>query len=382
MEKERVWMEINLDNLLTNLLVIKRIVKNRKILLAIKADAYGLGACEIAQFLEGKIDMLGVASIDEGIILREKAKVKTPILILSPIPYETIPYLFEYDLIPNVSDIEFLEALVNYAKNNNKKIKIHIEIDTGMGRTGFFTKEFEKIWQVIKKQNFLKVEGIFSHFPVADSDILFSKNQLKEFIMLIKKLNLNNKILHIANSCGLINISQSHLDMVRPGLIVYGIIPNGIKNEKIRDLIKPVISLKSKIVSLKYFKENRSISYGRTYFTSKPTLVGIISCGYGDGYPYQLSNRGEVLLKGKRANIVGAVCMDLTMINLDNFTNVKIGEIVTLIGQDEKEEITVNDIAFWANTIPYEVITRLSPRVPRIYFKDNQIWKIKKAIFS
>lgn len=378
MEKERVWVEINLDNLLSNLLVVKKLVKNRKILLAIKADAYGLGACEIAQFLEGKIDMLGVASIDEGIILREKAKVGTPILILSPIPYKTIPYLFEYDLIPNVCDIEFFKALINYAQNNNKKLKIHIEIDTGMGRTGFFIKEFEKVWEIIKKQNFLKVEGIFSHFPVADSDILFSKTQLKEFLTLIKKLNLNNKILHFANSCGLLNICESYLDMVRPGLVIYGITPDGIKNEKVKKLIKPVISLKSRIVSLKYFKENISVSYGRTYFTSKPTLIGIISCGYGDGYPYQLSNRGEVLLKGRRTNIVGTVCMDLTMINLSNFSNIRIGETVTLIGREGKEEITVSDIAFWANTIPYEIITRLSPRVPRIYFKNNEIWKIKK----
>ncbi|MEO0097625.1 MAG: alanine racemase [candidate division WOR-3 bacterium] len=378
MEKERVWVEINLDNLLSNLLIIKKIAKNRKILLAIKADAYGLGACEIAQFLEGKIDMLGVASIDEGIILREKAKIKTPILILSPIPYKTIPYLFEYNLIPNVSDIEFFKQLVNYAQENNKKLKIHIEIDTGMGRTGFFIKEFKKMWKIIKKQNFLEIEGIFSHFPVADSDILFSKKQLREFLTLIKRLNLNNKVIHLANSCGLLNINESYLDMVRPGLIIYGIIPNGIKDEKVKKLIKPVVSLKSKIVSLKHFKENISISYGRTYFTSKPTLIGIISCGYGDGYPYQLSNRGEILLKGKRANIVGAVCMDLTMVNLNNFSNVRIGETVTLIGRDEKEEITVSDVAFWANTIPYEIITRLSPRVPRVYFKNNKIWKIKK----
>jgi len=121
-----------------------------------------------------------------------------------------------------------------------------------------------------------------------------------------------------------------------------------------------------------------SISYGRTYFTSKPTLIGVISCGYGDGYPYQLSNRGEVLVKGRRVNIVGSVCMDLTMINLNNFSDVKIEEVVTLIGKEGKEEITVNDVALWANTIPYEVITRLSPRVPRVYFKNNQIWKIKK----
>ncbi|MCS7250051.1 MAG: alanine racemase [candidate division WOR-3 bacterium] len=382
MEKERVWLEINLDNLLSNLLVVKKIVKNKKILLAIKADAYGLGACEIAQFLEDKIDMLGVASIEEGIILREKTKIKTPILILSPIPYKTIPYLFEYDLIPNVSDKEFLKELINYAQKNNKKLKIHIEIDTGMGRTGFFIKEFEKIYQIIKNQNFLKIEGIFSHFPVADGDILFSKNQLKEFLTLIKKLNLRKKILHLANSCGLLNIPQSHLDMVRPGLIIYGVIPNGIKNEKIKKLIKPVISLKSKIISLRYFKENMSISYGRTYFTSKPTLIGILSCGYGDGYPYQLSNRGEVLLKGKRTNIVGAICMDLTMIDLNNFSNIKVGDLVTLIGKDGKEEITVNDVAFWANTIPYEIITRLSPRVPRVYFKNNEIWKIKKTIMS
>lgn len=378
MEKERVWVEINLNNLLANLLTIKKIVKNRKILLAIKADAYGLGACEIAQFLEKEIDMLGVASVEEGVTLREKAKIKIPILILSPIPYKAIPCLFEYDLIPNVSDKEFFKELINYAQRNNKKLKIHIEIDTGMGRTGFFVKEFEEIYDLIRKQNFLEIEGIFSHFPVADSDISFSENQLEEFSRLIKKLNLNKKILHLANSCGIVNIPQSYLNMVRPGLIIYGIIPNGIKNEEIKKLIKPVISLKSRIVSLRYFPENKSISYGRTYFTSQPTLIGVISCGYGDGYPYQLSNRGEVLIKGKRVNIVGTVCMDLTMVNLDNFSDIKVGDLVTLIGKDGKEEISVSEVAFWANTIPYEIITRLSPRVPRVYFKDDKIWKIKK----
>jgi alanine racemase len=378
MEKERVWLEINLDNLLNNLLIIRKLVKNKKILLAIKADAYGLGAVEIAQFLENKIDMFGVASIDEGIILRKKADVKIPILILSPVPYQAIPYLFEYDLIPNVSDEHFLKKLITYAKNNNKRLKIHIEIDTGMGRTGFWAKDFKKIWQIIANENFLEVEGIFSHFPVADSDLLFSQKQLKEFLRLISDLNLNKKVLHIANSSGILNLPQSHLNMVRPGLVIYGILPGDIKNEEIKKLIKPVISLKSKIVSLKYFEKNMSISYGRTYFTSQPTLIGIIACGYGDGYPYQLSNRGEVLVKSKRAPIVGTVCMDLTMINLNNIPNVIIGEIVTLIGKDGKEEITVNELAFWANTIPYEIITRLSPRVPRVYLKNGKIWKIRK----
>ncbi|MEO0094237.1 MAG: alanine racemase [candidate division WOR-3 bacterium] len=379
-EARRIWAGINLDALEENLKAVKKLLNGKKILLAIKADAYGHGAKEIAAHLDGKVDMFGVAGVEEGINLRTNSGIRSPILILSPIPYSGIEALFAYNLTPTISEKEFARVLAQTAKKKNQPIKVHIEVDTGMGRTGLSFAEAEATITKINSEPFLKIEGIFTHFPAADTDFDFSLEQLDKFRQLTENLaKLGIKpIRHIANSAGFLNFPESYFDMIRPGLIIYGIHPNQNTNQTIS--LKPVMSLRTRVVNLRWVPKGTSISYDRTYITKRDSLIAVITAGYGDGYPWSLSNTGEVIVAGKRAKIVGNVCMDLTMIDVTEIEGVKIGDIVTLIGSAGNQTITVNELAKWAKTIPYEIITRISPRVPRLFIKQGRIQKIRDLL--
>lgn len=380
-ETQRIWAGINLDALDENLKTVKKVLGNKKILLAIKADAYGHGAKEIAAHLDGKVDMFGVAGIEEGINLRTNSKIHSPILVLSPIPYSGIEALFTYNLTPSITEKEFAWVLALAAKKYNRPIKVHIEVDTGMGRTGLSLTEALETITKINAFPYLIVEGIFTHFPAADSDLSFSQEQIDKFTQLtesLAKAGSRPVIRHIANSAGFLNFPQSYFDMIRPGLIIYGIQPN--HNTNLTLDLKPVMSLRSRVVNLRQVPKGTSISYDRTYVTKRDSLIAVITAGYGDGYPWSLSNTGEVIVSGKRAKIVGNVCMDLTMIDVTDIEGVKIGDIVTLIGTAGDETISVNEVAHWAKTIPYEIITRISPRVPRLFIKQGRIQKIRDLL--
>lgn len=376
----RVWAEINLDALKSNFRVTKDLLGRKKILVVLKADAYGHGSKEVAECLarEG-VNMLGVASIEEGIELRKEG-IKTPILILSPMPYDGVEGIFEYSLTPTVTELQFAKILTREAKKWGVRIKIHIEMDTGMGRTGFSMDEALDFIKEGKKNPHLELEGVFTHFPAADSDREFTVFQIKRFDNLLKRLSqigVNPPLAHTANSAAFLNTRKSWFDMIRPGLIIYGI-PPAKTNENIR--LKPVLNLKTRVVNLRYLPEGSSVSYNRTFFTKADAKIAVLSVGYGDGYPRALSNKGEVLLKGRRVKIVGTVCMDLTMIDVGEFKDVRVDDEVTLIGGIEKEIITVADVARWADTIPYEITSRISPRVPRVYIEDGKIKKVKTLL--
>lgn len=380
-EAQRIWAGINLDALDENLKTVKKLLNGKKILLAIKADAYGHGAKEIAAHLDGKVDMFGVAGVEEGINLRANSGIRSPILILSPIPYSGIEALFTYNLTPTISEKEFARVLATTAKKKNQPIRVHIEVDTGMGRTGLSFAEAESIITKINSEPFLKVEGIFTHFPAADSDLDFSRDQINKFRQLAENLDrtgIRPIIRHIANSAGFLNFTESYFDMIRPGLIIYGIHPN--QNTKQTIPLRPVMSLRTRVVNLRWVPKGTSISYERRYITKRDSLIAVITAGYGDGYPWSLSNTGEVIVAGKRAKIVGNVCMDLTMIDVTKIEGVKIGDIVTLIGSAGDEIISVNELAKWAKTIPYEIITRISPRVPRLFIKEGRVYKIRDLL--
>ena len=380
-EAQRIWAEINLDALDENLKAVKKLLGNKKILLAIKADAYGHGAKEVAVHLDGKVDMFGVAGLEEGINLRTNGNIISPILVLSPIPYSGIDALFEYNLTPSITEQEFAQILVQKAKQREKPIRVHIEVDTGMGRTGLSLDEAVETITQINTESYLEVEGVFTHFPAADNDFSFTRQQLKKYVRLTE--SLTNKgvkpiIRHVANSAGFLNFSESYFDMIRPGLIIYGISPNQATNQILS--LKPVMSLRTRIVNLRKIPKGNSISYERTYFTKKDSLIAVVTTGYGDGYPWSLSNNAEVLVSGRRAKVIGNVCMDLTMIDVTAIQEVKIGDIVTLIGSDGSDTIKVNELAGWAKTIPYEVITRISPRVPRIFIKEGKVQKVRDLL--
>uniref|UniRef100_A0A7C3YTL4 Alanine racemase n=1 Tax=candidate division WOR-3 bacterium TaxID=2052148 RepID=A0A7C3YTL4_UNCW3 len=379
---ERIWAEIDIRRIRENIRLIKEFSRAKKLLLAVKADAYGHGAKEIAPFLQRDCDFFGVASVEEGISLRENGVTKSEILILSPIPYSSIPPLFQYHLIPTISEKSFLRLLIRETERRKRRISVFLEIDTGMGRTGFLPEEARKVIPEILNNPFLDLKGIFSHFSSSDSDFSFTKNQISLFKENIKGITKRGVLFSLANSSGIINFPDSHLQLIRPGLLAYGIIPNTFKSvpEAVLTLlrrIQPALSLYSRVVGLRNLPKGSGVSYGRRFICEKDSLIAVVSCGYGDGIPYNLTNRGEVLLNGKRAKMVGAVCMDLLMVDVSEIEGVRIGNRVTLIGEEGKERIRVSDVAFWANTIPYEITCRISPRVRRVFKEGKRIIKIR-----
>ncbi len=366
----RVWAEINLDALVDNFRSVKRQVGNKKIMLAIKADAYGHGAREVAKCLvkEG-LDMVGVASVAEGIDLRTDGGLTIPILVLSPTPYDEILDVFNYHLTPTITELDFARLVAATAEERRCRLKVQVEVDTGMGRTGFAYADALGAILEIAQNPALELEGIFTHFPAADSDLEFTRNQITDFNRLLTRLaqaGVTPPLKHAANSSGFLNFPESHFDMVRPGLTVYGIYPNHSLQPKID--LRPVMSLKTRVVNLQRLARGQSVSYGRSFRLERDSQIAVLSCGYGDGYPRLLSNRGEVLLRGKRAPIVGAVCMDLTMVDVTDHPVVNIGDEVLLMG----DGISVHEVAAWAETIPYEIICLISPRVPRVYLHNGK----------
>ena len=376
MDYGRIWAEVDFDALTRNLGEVRRKVGSCQVMLAIKADAYGHGLREVAEETAGKVDMLGVASVEEGISIR-LAGIATPVLVLSPIPYGEIPLLLEHNLTPSVTEAEFAHRLSAEAARRKTTVGLHIEVDTGMGRTGVDIEPAARFVTEVASLPGLDIEGVFTHFPAADSDIDFSRRQLALYSRLQEQLNRSGVkayLRHSANSAGLLNVPGSLFDMVRPGLVIYGILPDSFQSGQRESglALTPVMSLRSRIVNLRRIPAGRSISYERSWFTKRDSHIAVITAGYGDGYPYSLKNRGKAIVRGRRAPIVGNVCMDLTMLDVTDIPDAAIGDAVTLLGSAEGDTITANELAGWAETIPYEIVCRVSPRVPRVYLRGGK----------
>lgn len=384
MDFGRIWAEIDLDALNSNLNEIRRQTGDCQLLLAIKADAYGHGLREVAAELKDRVDVFGVASTEEGITLR-LGGIRNPILVLSPIPYHEIVALFEHDLTPSVTEAEFARRLSMEAVRRGTGLDFHVEVDTGMGRTGIDASAAAQFVQETSALSGLRLKGVFTHFPTADSDLDFSRYQLKSYEKMLAKLahsGITGFLRHSANSAGFLNVAGSSLDLVRPGLVVYGILPDSFQSGLRRTGLKlaPVMSLRSSIVNLRDIPAGRSISYERGYFTKRDSRIAVITAGYGDGYPYSLKNRGQAIVAGRRVPIVGNVCMDLTMLDVTEVAGVSIGDTVTLLGSADGITITANELAAWAETIPYEIICRVSPRVPRVYIREGRVTQTRTLL--
>jgi len=359
------WAEINLDNLEHNFFRIKeRIIPGTKVLVTVKADAYGHGLVPASERLEScGVDFLGVASIDEGIALR-KAGIRSPILVLGLILKTHLSPLFEYDLTVSVCDEELSSALNKKACLLRKKAKVHIKVDTGMGRIGIAHYDAYKLVRKICGLKHLKVEGIFTHFAFADMNKKFTFYQIDLFDTLIQRLTgegIDIPLVHAANSMGVLDYRNSHFNMVRPGLVIYGLYPKG--NLKVN--LKPVLSLKTRVIFAKKVPAGCGISYGHEYITSKPTRIVTLPIGYGDGYPRNLSNKAPVLIGGRRFKICGRICMDQIMVDVGNAA-VKTGDEAVLIGRQGKNVITAEELAGLSQTIPYEIVCGLGSRIPRV----------------
>jgi len=370
---ERTWVVIDLDKFKRNVRALKGVTPGVKILAAVKADAYGHGARETARTLkEEGIDMLGVASIDEACDLKA---IDLPIVILSPTSINNIPKLLAEDFIPTLSYYPFAEELNKSAKMVNKKVKVHIEIDTGLGRTGIPWEEgVDFVLQVLELKN-LKLDGIFTHFSEPekiDSDFTSRQiNRFKSVIHGLTKKGIRIPLIHTASTAAILNFPDSYFNMIRPGLILYGLYPSDRCIRRVQ--VEPILSLYTKVCQLKWVPPGTPISYDRTYVTKKSQRIATLWVGYGDGYPRCLSSKGSVIIRGRRAKVVGKVCMDLTMVDVTHIPEIEVGDKVTLIGKDGSLEITADEVAKLAGTINYEITTGISPRVTRVYVNNGRL---------
>lgn len=360
------WAEVNLNNLAHNFRQIKKILAPKtKVMACVKADAYGHGLIPVSRKLAVLgVDYLGVASIDEGIKLRE-AGVNLPVLVLGAILKEDSPALFRYKLSATVCSPDLAFALDKKAHSLSKSINVHIKVDTGMGRLGVLCRDALGLIRKIHRLKYINIEGIFTHFPKADKDRDFTLRQIGLFKCLIAELSkegIRIPLVHAANSMGIISYKNSYFNMVRPGLAVYGLYP--AKNLKID--LRPVLSLKTKIVYYKKVPAGWGISYGHTYIAKKNTAIVTLPIGYGDGYPRNLSNKAPVLIRGRRFKISGTICMDQIMVDVRDLP-VKIGQEAVLIGCQGKNKITTEELACLSHTIPYEIVCGLGSRIPRVY---------------
>ncbi|MEI6863444.1 MAG: alanine racemase [Candidatus Omnitrophota bacterium] len=364
------WAEIDLGAIAFNYKQVKRSVgRDTKIMAVVKANAYGHGTVEVSGVLENLgVQYLGVATMDEAIRLRDHG-VKTPILVLGSVLPEEIKAATEKDVTLTLASDELLKAMRKVCGAHHK-IRVHIKIDTGMGRIGIWHEEALNFIKNLAQDKCIVIEGIYTHFSSAGRDDFFTHYQIESFEKLIEKLegfDIRIPLRHSANSIATVDFKRSHLNLVRPGLIIYGMYPKYTFPKLIK--LKPAMSLKTKIVYIKDTPPGRSISYGRTYITEKHTRIATLPVGYADGYCRGLSNKGYVLVRGKKAPVIGKVTMDQTMIDVGHIRRAKIGDEVVLIGRQGMEEIRTEKLARTAGTIAYEVVCGISNRVPRVYKK-------------
>ncbi|MBU0503909.1 MAG: alanine racemase [Candidatus Omnitrophota bacterium] len=371
------WAEVNLSNLSYNFKKIKSLLSSdTKVMACVKADAYGHGIIPVSKKLESLgVDCLGVASIDEGIALR-KAGLKSQILILGLILKEDIEPLFKYRITPTVCVDELARVLNKRACSKKISIPVHIKLDTGMGRVGVLYDQAFNFIRRVQRLKYIRIQGIFTHFPLADVDDDFTRKQIRMldlFLSDLEKEGTNIAIVHIANSMGVVGYQDSHFNMVRPGLVLYGLYPEynfpakaGSRNMREEIKLKPVLSLKTRVIYVKRVPKGYGISYGHTYVTKKESTIVTLPIGYGDGYPRNLSNKAPVLIKGERFKVSGRVCMDQMMVDVGDH-KIKVGDEAVLIGSQAKFKITAEELARLSETISYEIACGLGSRIPRVY---------------
>ncbi|MFW5996295.1 MAG: alanine racemase [Halanaerobiaceae bacterium] len=365
-----VWAEVDLENIRFNLAQIRSLIAERtKIMAVVKADAYGHGVIPVVNALidEG-IDRLAVALPGEGMELRE-AGIDLPIQILGELLPSQLEALLNYDLIPTLCKRETALMLSKMAKKEGKQIKVHIKVDTGMGRIGKRPENAVDYIKFVSALPRLEIEGLMTHFARADEHNKdYTYGQWEKFKTILERVKLEGidiPVQQVSNSAAILDLPEMNLDLVRPGIMLYGLFPSGDIENKVK--LKPVLSWKARIVYIKEVPPGSGISYGTTYVTERTTEIATIPLGYADGYSRLLSNKGEVLIHGQRAPILGRVCMDQFMVDVTNITDVSAGDEVVLIGRQETEEITATELANLIGTINYEVLCGISKRIKRIY---------------
>jgi len=362
--------EVDLRILNENLEAIRRNVSPSKVMLVLKANAYGHGLKDVAEYLGDKADYIGVAVLEEGIFLREIG-IKTPILVMGGVWSNQIPQYINNDLTITASSVERLEQINQTAEYLGKKARVHLKIDTGMERIGVHYYSADTLLTTsLKYGRSIDVEGIYSHYANADViDLSHARLQLERFNEVLgfyEKHSLPSPIRHMSNSAAVLQIPESNFDLVRPGILMYGIYPSQECEKSI--IVKPALSIKSRVVYFKVVKPGHSVSYGSTWESNHMVRVVTVPIGYGDGYLRSMSNEAKVIINGEVYPQIGRICMDQIMVNIEWGTAYN-GDEVIIIGERDGKRISVEDLAVWAETIPYEILTNINSRVPRIYFK-------------
>jgi len=380
----QVWAEIDLDAAKFNIRNIKKLVKDKEIIAVVKADAYGHGAIDLAPvFIKNGASKLAVAIITEALELIEN-NIKAPIMILGYTPLDYADVLIKNYIEQTVYDLEYAKRLSEIALSLGKKAKIHIAIDTGMGRIGFLPRaETIKIIEEISKLKGITIEGLFTHFATSDEEDKeytyeqFSK--LKEIAKRLEEIGINIPIKHASNSGAIMDFPETYLDGVRAGIILYGYYPSEEVNKENLEL-KNVMTVKTMVCHVKELDKDMYVSYGRTFKTNRKSIIATLPIGYGDGYSRLLSGKAKVIINGKLAPVVGRICMDQCMIDVTDAGEVKVGDEVIILGSHGNLKFNADDMAEAMGTINYEILCMIKERIPRVYMKNGKVVSVRNYI--
>ena len=376
-ETLRTWAEVDLDAITHNFMAARnRLPGDMKLLVTVKANAYGHGAVTVAKHLEDKVDYFALAAMDEAVQLRQ-AGIRTPLLVLGPVLPADYERAAKYDVALTVSTLAEAKAISDLGE----KITVHFALDTGMSRIGFPCTEAaaQEIRQAAELPG-IYAEGLFSHFALADSkDKSYVNLQTENFRRMQKWIGMKFPICHLYNSAAIVDL-EPEFDMAREGIILYGLLPSDEVDLSRIGGVKPAMELRSHVSLVKTLPAGTPVSYGCTYVTEKDSVIATVMAGYADGVPRLLSGCGEVIIRGVKAPIVGRVCMDQFMVDVSHISGVCAGDVVTIFGTDGKETITADEVAAKAQTIGYELVCGIAPRVSRVYLKNGEVDSIVRAL--
>jgi|SRR5579862_4224149 len=366
----RCWVEVDLDALRHNVAAIRRrIGPNVKLIAVVKADAYGHGLAQVAATLmQCGVDAFAVATLSEALLLRQIGGGGWPILLFgSALPFE-VEKMIEQNITPTISTLDEAQPFESEARQRSKTVDVHIEVDTGMGRVGFWHEDAAKQILQITALRHVRITGLYTHFPSADENLDETRRELGVFQKVVQQLTsegLKIPFVHAANSAAILNLPESHLNMVRPGLLLYGICPVVAMAGE----FQPVLAFKARVAFVKDVAAGRTISYGQTFSAEKSMRIATVTAGYADGFNRHLSNKAEVLIGGQRCPVIGRVTMDQIMVDVTRLRDVRCGDEVVFIGRQADAQITASDVARWEDTIPWEVLCGITKtaRVPRVY---------------
>lgn len=377
------WAEIDLDAIEWNVRAYKRHVgEGVKVIAVVKANAYGHGAAQVGKTaLEAGAEMLAVHRAIEGVELR-KAGIQAPILVMGYTPPDGAQLIVDWHLTPSLMTVEFAQALSARASASGARVPMHIKVDTGMSRYGLLPEEVVEFLRLIQPLPGIWLEGVFTHFATADwADQTYVLQQLalfQETLSAAGEAGFTFPLVHAANSAAAMKLGAAHFNAIRPGIAMYGMYPSNEWPPVFE--IRPALALKSKVSRVRWLPVGAAVSYGRTFMAQKPTRAALVPVGYGDGYHRILSNKGFVLIRGRRAPLIGRVCMDQFVVDASDIPDVQQDDEVVLIGRQGDEHIRAEEVAAWGGTINYEVTTALLPRVARVYWRHGQVKEIASLL--